>query len=217
MIYGKEVDLRLYINLKRKNVSAFAMSLAEELKGQKFAFKFISNDQMEKASRSESIVIYTNQENGKFMEEAINQVAKKYPQLVKDCNEGNPFMKKLNAFTRYAPNVTGSFVNEKGQVFSIEKSYNSLLARVLEDCYISSAQEVIAKDEELTKDTGGQIFEKSDKYVQLYPFLSEKHPTELIEQMKIKLGQAMKRNNELDIPLYQKVNSTEAEKEEQIK
>lgn len=196
--YSKD-SIRLYINIQRENISKFSSQLIKQLRGEDFYFKFVSDNQLDENDRSESIVIYTDTNHLEKIVQAINIIQQENPELTRNSIGVNPFMKKINNFTGYAPDVDGTYINENNEIFNTSPSFNTLLSHVLEDSYVSVAKELIAKDKELTLLTNGEIYDNSEPYVQLYPLISKKYNAQLIENMKYKLQKAKIRNDRLDI------------------
>ena len=201
-----ENSIRLYINILRENVAKFSTQLIEELQDENFYFKFISDNQLAKTDRSESIVFYTNTDEVEKIVQSIDRIRQKKPQLVANTKGVNPFMKKINDFTGYAPDVDGTYITENNKKINISPSFNTLLSHVLEDSYFSVAKEIISKDKNLTLLTNGEIYEQIEPYVGLYPIISQKYNNQLIDKMKFKLEEAKLRNDRLDINLESSKN-----------
>lgn len=199
------IETKLYLNLARKNIAAFCSELLTELKDQNFYFKFFTDDSFSKTPRTEGIVIYTTLKDINPTISAIDRIEKRRPSLTQGTHAINPFMKKVNSFTGLAPHIKDHiYINEQNQKLSIPNSYNTLLCNILEDSYVSLAKGLIARDESLTRQTNGIIFESNEPYVKLFPVLHEKYQNQLIDGMKLKLEKAMERNPNLDIPLGDK-------------
>ena len=78
------INIRLYINLERKNIATFVNDLVNELQDKQFYLKFIADNQLNTKSRSESIVVYTNGKEAKTILDAINNVTTRNPKLVEN-------------------------------------------------------------------------------------------------------------------------------------
>lgn len=109
----------------------------------------------------------------------------------------------LNGNIMYAKEPTlDEYIGIDGRITKIAKSYNSLLAAALNDCYYTSISDIVAKDYYLASKTQGMKYDDSMAYtffaledVLEDPFKKK----QLIEGMKNKLQICMKNNTVLDI------------------
>lgn len=203
--YKPEEIVRFYINIKRKNIAETSKELIQEFGKDAYYFKFIADDKLDYLNRSESIVIYANINDVNNILSKVEKVQQRRPELFEGAKRGNPFMNKTcNGYVSYAPEVTGNFVNNRGENVKIASSYNTLLSTALEESYILAAREIIARNEELTRMTNGEIFDNIESCVSVYPEISKNHNEEFINEIKKNLRNLMKRNNELDINFGEK-------------
>lgn len=197
---------RLYLNCERKNVALLADALSSELGDSDYYYKFGADEQT--GTRSEKFVFYVN-EKGSSDElstiiNALEQIKQKNPELLEDSEHINPFMKDINGFIAYAPDVSTSFYkNLSGNITPIAESYNSLLAEALNDSFLNSLQNISITEHDLALKASGQTFGDVSAYLTtgICQSINEK-PTylkKLINSMKNNLTIASRNNPELDI------------------
>ena len=110
----------------------------------------------------------------------------------------------------YAKEPTSDeYIGIDGRITKIAKSYNSLLAAALNDCYYTSISDIVAKDYYLASKTQGMKYDDSMAYTlfALEDVLEDSFKKkQLIEGMKNKLQICMKNNPVLDIKGMDKIS-----------
>ena len=197
---------RLYLNCKRENVAVLANELLKELENtDSYYFKFNSDTQMQKKSRPEKFVFYLsdNPIETRNVITAIERIKQRNPRLFEGSKSVSPFLNTINGNIMYAKEPTSDeYIGIDGRITKIAKSYNSLLAAALNDCYYTSISDIVAKDYYLASKTQGMKYDDSMAYTLFAledvledPFKKK----QLIEGMKNKLQICMKNNTVLDI------------------
>lgn len=197
---------RLYLNCKTNNLPEIVNKLNDKLKDiDSFYFKFNAKDQMLKKRRSEQIVFYIkdyDQINDIIAK--IREVKKENPTLWEGSENINPFLKKLDGFIGYAPEVDSNIYKRiDGEESIIAPSYNSLLAEALEDSLIHSVRDIASIDENLSRKLKGIYFYNMDPYVYSNVLSDirkdDKLRLKLIQKMKENLKTASEKNKKLEI------------------
>ncbi len=200
----KEVDTRIYINCKRENVAELADKFIREFGNKPFYFKFCSDNQSSKESRSEQFVFYTNSKSGEIntVLNTIERTRQKNPRLFEGAQNLNPFMKNLSGYMAYAPEVDDIFVGLDGKKRPISKSYNSLLSAALEDSFTNAINDVSARDYNLAEKMGGSPYNEARPYIKnvLRDIVNSPDKLKkLIQNMKKNLLVEASRNPKLDV------------------
>ncbi len=198
-------DRRLYINCKRENIAELAEKFYEEFGNNPYYFKFCTDEQADSKRRSEQFVFYVSSEPHELNRtiQTIKRTKQKYPKLFEGSKNMNPFMKNVDGFIGYAPDVSdGIYYSLDGYSTPIAKSYNSLLGEALSDSFTYAIKDVVAQDYELTKKTNGEIYERAYPYIRevLEDVLEDPDKQrKLIEKMKVNLEKCTVRNPLLSI------------------
>lgn len=198
-MWSEGKDYRIYLNCKKENVAMLASKLAEELKNQDYYFKFNSNEV--NSERSEQFVFYIDDDddlNNKMM--AINKIKQENPKLFEGSNNLNPFLKTVDGYIGYAPEIhKGEYNALDGSSKKVAKSYNSLLSEALEDSFVSSMKSLAKK--ELNIDISEYIDLNQIASSKLLDTIYDDNnlKAKFIESVKQNLKLASERNPELDI------------------
>lgn len=213
---AKNTDMRLYINCKRENIAELANKFYEEFGNTPYYFKFCTDNQANNKRRSEQFVFYLSSEPKEMnrVVQTIERTRRKNPKLFEDSRNMNPFMKDINGYIGYAPDVNVDefqTIDGKRKVLSA-RSYNTLLSEVLTDCFTGAIKDVVSHDYNLSLKIGGQSYDSPVPYV--ISSLREicenpEHQRKLIEKMKSNLEISAKRNPLLDIKGIGKGKETE--------
>lgn len=184
---------RLYINLKRENVTDFSEKFIEELGEQEFYFKFDSDKQMEVDKRSEKVVVYCKTSDLAEKVEAIRKVQLKYPKLLEGSKNTNPFLDTIDGYISYAPDPkTGYFIKRDGETEKAQ-SFNTLLSKALLESFTYASNNLVKRHPEITN---GKTYNDATAYIALYPQM-EKYNNELIEYVKKEVEKEKTRNPDL--------------------
>lgn len=198
-------DRRLYINCKRENIAELAGKFYEEFGDEPYYFKFCTDEQAASKRRSEQFVFYVSSEPTEMNRviQTIQRTKQKYPQLFKGSKNMNSFMRNVDDYIGYAPDVKdGIYYSMDGTARPIARSYNSLLSEALTDSFTYAMRDVVALDYDLTSKTGGQIYERAYPYVRdtLEDVLKNpEYQRKLIEKMKANLEKCTQKNPVLSI------------------
>lgn len=203
---SKNTDMRLYINCKRENIAALANKFYEEFGNAPYYFKFCTDKQASTKRRSEQFVFYLSSEPQEMnrVVQTIERTRQKNPRLFEDSRNMNPFMKDLNGYIGYAPDVNVDeyqTIDGRKKVLSA-RSYNTLLSEALTDCFTGAIKDVVSHDYDLSLKIGGQTYDSPVPYI--ISTLREicdnpDHQRKLIEKMKSNLEISAQRNPLLDI------------------
>lgn len=203
--YG-EIKNRLYLNCRRENVASIANELLTELKDTKsFYFKFDADAQMQNHNRPEKFVFYLSDDPNEVnnVVQAIENIKQRKPVLFQNSNEVMPFMKTFNGNIMYAKEPkTNVYIGLDGKPRNVAKSYNSFLAEALNDSYLNTIQDIVAKDYNLSQKVSGKIFDDSMTYtfLALEDIMNDPNKEKsLVEGMRDKLKICMQKNPVLDI------------------
>lgn len=195
-----EINYRMYLNCKKENVAILADRFAEELKEQDYYFKFTGNSY--EFERSEQFVFYAKDEKDlqeKMM--VIDKIKQENPKLFEGANCVNPFMKTVDGYLAYAPNLKNNeYVDLDGNThFNSVASYNDLLSNALKDSFVHSAKEIALKGLNIDLSQCRDIYQilGSKSLEKIYQDNNLK--MKFIESVKQKLKIASERNPELDI------------------
>ena len=141
----KQVETRLYLNIKPKNIVQLANKLIDNaLKlNSPLLFKVAL-----KNGRNDNVVLYTNYEDIYSLINLIELTKQKNPDLFDGCNVENPFMAKIKGYIGYGdePFVWGSF--------------NSVRIEILQKCYDILSKKHKNDIENITKNEIIELFEK---------------------------------------------------------
>lgn len=198
-------DRRLYINCKRENVAELAEKFYDEFGNDPYYFKFCTDEQAASKRRSEQFVFYVSSEPTEMNRviQTIQRTKQKYPQLFKGSKNMNPFMRNVDDYIGYAPDVKdGIYYSMDGTARPIARSYNSLLSEALTDSFTYAMRDVVAQDYDLTSKTGGQIYDEAQPYVRMVLeniLENPEHQRKLIGKMKANLEKCSKKNSLLSI------------------
>lgn len=191
-------NYRIYLNCKKENVAMIASRLVEELKDQKFYFKFNSNES--NGERSEQFVFYTeNLQDLCNKASIIDKVKNENPKLFEGANSLNPFLKVVDGYIGYAPETPeGEYINLRGETQYIDESYNSLLSATLEDSFTSSMKALAQND--LNMDITGYNLKQiiNSKFLETI-YQDDNLKRKFIESVKQNLKLASEKNLKLDI------------------
>lgn len=213
---ASNTDMRLYVNCKRENIAALADKFYEEFGDTPYYFKFCTDAQANTNRRSEQFVFYLSSEPEEMnrVVQTIERTRQKNPNLFEGSRNMNPFMKDINGYIGYAPNIdVDEFQTIKGrrQVLSA-KSYNTLLSESLTDCFTDAIREVVSRDYDLSLKTGAQYYDRPEPYIAatLKSICDNpEHQRNLIERMKANLEISSQRNPLLNIRGIGKGRETE--------
>lgn len=188
---------RLYLNPNRENTFALVNEILKKMGDKPIYLKFISDERMNKGSRSEKIVIYVDDEtkiNGKNNESmndvisALNEIKKEKMYLFKDCDIINPFMKKIDGVAGYAPDPKESMYKlMDGRLQPVSKSYNSFLAEAINESVTVATKEMLKN-----KNDNMPLYQKLE-------YLIQSSQDELINKVKVNLQKCQRNNPDLDI------------------
>lgn len=209
-------DTRLYVNCKRENIAALADKFYEEFGNTPYYFKFCTDEQANTNRRSEQFVFYLSSEPEEMNRviQTIERTRQKNPELFEGSRNMNPFMKDINGYIGYAPNIdVDEFQTIKGkrQILSA-RSYNTLLSESLTDCFTDAIREVVSRDYDLSLRTGAQYYDRPEPYIAatLKSICDNpEHQRKLIEKMKANLEISSQRNPLLNIRGIGKGRETE--------
>ena len=117
-----DVDSRLYLNLKGKNISKFAIEAYKECKKQNlpFYFKFGLSD-----DRNEPFLFYCSHEKLYFYLEVIKSIKEKNPELFEGTEKVSPNMGIIDGFIGYGEEPLGhdeSYNSSRGMAVSEARS-----------------------------------------------------------------------------------------------
>jgi len=193
---------RIYLNCKKENVALMADRLCREFGNSQYYFKF--NAAENQSDRSEQFVFYINDDNEmNRVIQTIERTHQKYPQLFEGSRNINPFMKNIDGYIAYAPNVNSrQYVTLDGKLEPVEQSYNSLLSKALQDSLLNSVRDVASRDLSASQKLGGVYHNDLSPFLEsgvLEDLFSGEKRAELIEKMKKNLSIASQNNKELDI------------------
>ena len=199
-------EYRLYLNCKSNNLPQLVEKLNDKLKDlDSYYFKFNSKEQMLNKSRSEQMVFYISDD--KQMSDIINkirEVKKENPELWQGAENMNPFLKNVEGFIAYAPDVVDDQYHAlDGSNHTIAKSYNSLLAEALEDSLTHSVRDIASKDYNLSTKLKGNYFYNMAPYIwsnvlkDIYE--NDDLKAKLINSVKKNLQLAVDKNDKLEI------------------
>lgn len=199
-------DSRLYVNCKRENIAELADKFYEEFGDTPYYFKFCTDAQASTTRRSEQFVFYLSSEPSEMNRviQTIERTRQKNPRLFEGAKNMNPFMKDINGYIGYAPNIDDDeFRTLKGgrKVLSA-KSYNTLLSESLTDCFADAIRDVVSHDYDLSLRTGGQYYESPVPYINTALKAicdNSEHQKRLIEKMKANLVISSQKNPLLTI------------------
>lgn len=203
---ASNTDTRLYINCKRENIAQLANKFYEELGDMPYYFKFCSDEQAASKRRSEQFVFYLSSEPEEMnrIVQAIERTRQKNPKLFEGSRNMNPFMKDINGYIGYAPDVNVDvFENLNGEKSVLSaKSYNTLLSEILTDSFTNAIRDVVSHDYELSLKTGGERYDRATPYIRdvlkdIYE--NPEHQRKLIEKMKANLEISSQKNPLLNI------------------
>ena len=203
---NKKAVNRLYLNCKRENVALLANELIKEMKDiDSYYFKFNSDNQMQTKCRPEKFVFYVSEDPKELnsIVTAIKNVQSRSPELFKGSEAVSPFLNVLDGNIMFANEVKDGFYNMlSGKRLPIAPSYNSLLSAALDDSYLQTISDIVAKDYSLSMKTGGERYTDSTAYTLLALEEVMQDPVkkeQLIKGMGEKLKDCMKRNPTLQI------------------
>lgn len=213
---GSNTDRRLYINCKRENIAELAGKFYEEFGDDPYYFKFCTDEQASSKRRSEQFVFYVSSEPKEMNRviQTIQRTRQKYPQLFEGSKNMNPFMRNVDGYIGYAPDVKAvpnppegiknkaCYEKMNGEKEWIDPSYNTLLSNALTDSFTYAMRDVVAQDYDLTSKTGGQVYERAYPYVRdtLEDVLKNpEYQRKLIEKMKANLEKCTQKNPLLSI------------------
>lgn len=209
-------DTRLYVNCKRENIAALADKFYEEFGDTPYYFKFCTDEQANTNRRSEQFVFYLSSEPEEMNRviQTIERTRQKNPGLFEGSRNMNPFMKDINGYIGYAPNIdVDEFQTIQGrrQVLSA-RSYNTLLSESLTDCFTDAIRDVVSRDYDLSLRTGAQYYDRPEPYIATTLKAicdNPEHQRKLIEKMKANLEISSQRNPLLNIRGIGKNRETE--------
>lgn len=209
-----DYDKRLYLNIKRKHVADFCTCLFLEKEKNEiesdFYFKFGSDKSMSEQDRSESIVMYLNDDNLTPTINILEAIKEDYPYVLEGAENTNPFLNKIDNFIAYAPEPSQNyFVNKNNEKIPIQKSYNNLLSYALDESLIDATKEYLNEYPETKSLTDQDNLLTSQYCCQFIPELLEKHGIEYIHKVKDKFYESQTRNKDIYIPNHsEKENMT---------
>lgn len=199
--YDSNLDIiKVYINSNRRNVASLAGELLSKMQDDNLYLKFSSDKQLESIARTETIVIYTDENNINNILNNIENIAKDKPELFEGSEKMNPFLRKIGK-VGYAKEIKpgSKYNNNKGEQETIAESYNTFLSRALEESFVEASKKVIAFDKELTLETNGEISDDPRFYMTYFEKIRENHYRDFLNIMKQELRNVQKRNKCLDI------------------
>ncbi len=199
-------NTRLYVNCKRENIAELADKFYEEFGDRPYYFKFCSDSQASRNRRSEQFVFYLSSEPHELNEviQTIERTRQKNPRLFEGSKNMNPFMKEINGYIGFAPDVkVDEFQTIKGGKKPITaRSYNTLLSESLTDCFTDAIRDVVSRDYDLSVMMGGQYYDSAQPYIGTVLGKicdSPEHQKKLIEKMKSNLKISSQKNSLLSI------------------
>lgn len=151
---------RIYLNCKRENVALLVNSLINEFNDlDSFYLKFVSDNKMQERGRTDRIVIFVpnNKEEDKKLEKCIYKLQSERPELFADETANNPFLESRGNVMYALQPDTEQYVTLSGRIEIIAKSYNTFLAKALEESYLKAINEIVAQDNQLYEKFGGMI------------------------------------------------------------
>ena len=195
------INTRLYINPKRQNLIPMVREIIKKNGEKPLYLKFESDNQIQQKAlrnngRSEKIVIYANN-NEKYgnlgtIGKILTTIKAENPELFDGCEYMNPFMKNIPSICSYAIDpATSRYVSLDGRNIEISKSYNTFLAKALEE----SLDHALADIEKSGKINGFNGFNKG----QQVRMMLESSPQSIVVPMKRYLAQCQKNNPALEI------------------
>ncbi len=188
---------RLYLNPTRANTVLLANEILKKMGKNPIYLKFTSEQQMNRLSRNEKIVIYTNNQVGKNgvsnltqVLDVINQIKKENMNLFKGCESVNPFLKRVEGVAAIAPDPKNSnYIKADGKLQPVQPSYNSFLAEALNESVEMATNEL----------TNGIETYKDLPFDKKLSNLLATAPAKLATTVKKYLQQCQNRNSDLDI------------------
>lgn len=185
----EDINERIYLNPNRENVTELAKQILYRTGNNPIYLKILKDESIERGTtRNEKMVIYLAQEEMPQIVNTIVQISRDNPQLFKDTNYMNPFLKNIEGIMSYAPNPSSDKYKQiNGNIVNVSKSYNSVLAKALEDSVQNSIRDLMP-DGYNPKDFSKALDE-----------MIEQKPAELINRMKEYLEVSQINNPILDI------------------
>lgn len=146
----------------------------------------------EERGRNEKIVIYTDSTHINHSINMIRNIKKEKPFLFQDCEIVNPFMKTVDNVIAIAKEPeTNTYINLDKQRETITQSYNTFLARALEESMARSFSDI----SKLNAFKDFSSLPVPEKIITLL----EKNPDLIVAKMKNYLSQIQELNPTLDI------------------
>lgn len=194
------IKYRIYLNCKKENVALLASEFAKELEDKEYYFKF--NADQVKYERSEQFVFYMRDEeelNTNMM--AIERVKQKNPKLFEGANCVNPFMKTVDGYLAYAPDLKNNeYVDLNGNThLNSVVSYNDLISNALKDSFVHSAKEIAIRELNVDLSQYNDIYQiLGSKFLETI-YQDDNLKMKFIESVKQNLKIASEKNPTLDI------------------
>ena len=200
---AEDIKYRIYLNCEKTNVVELASRFAKELEEQDFYFKFGAAEN--ESERSEKFVFYLeNEEDLEQKIAVINKVNREKPELFKNAHSVNPFLQTRNGYIAYAPEIHVGIYNDlRGEMKTIDKSYNTLLSEALQDSLLEATKEIAMEDLDLPIESGVYNFTNIRQLHQSKLldciYYNQSLKIKAIDLIKKKLEIISEKNPELDI------------------
>ena len=177
--------IRIYLNCRDENVANLAAGILEYNNNSNFYMKFDSSEELSKRSRSEKIVIYTDEQHLNEDIQTIKNVKMQYPGLFKDSEKANPFIQQFDDTYLVVNQVkSGMYMDLQGNRLNLEKSTNTFIARILQDSYTQTVQTIAKRDPRLTFLLDDVNKNNYNLYVQNYPYIFANHHDIFMDNME---------------------------------
>ena len=206
----KSADYRIYLNCEPQYVALLADAFARVFGDESYYFKFNSNQS--NSRRSEQFVFYVASDDLNNVCQKIQLTHSKYPGLFKGSENINPFLKSIDGYIAYAPEVhSGQYISLDNRCRKIDCSYNTLLSKALEDSTLYAVRAISSVDFELIQKIHGNYYTSLSPYVisgilKDIEYGDPARKQQLFDSIKLNLAILKSRNPELDIPNLPEIN-----------
>lgn len=197
---------KIYLNCERKDIAKLSGELLKKINGIDqcaFRIKFMAeSDDIEISKhyqRNDKIVIYTpNEIDKERIISSITDLKSEKPELFSNKKK-LPLMPKVNGFIgciKQGHNIVSTPLYKA----KYADTYNDKLAKIMEDCMVSSLREISARDAKLVYAIDGYYGEDAKEYLKTFNLMTPGQIQDVVEMFKLQLSQSCKESN-LDIDL----------------
>lgn len=179
--------IRIYLNCRNENTAELAKQLAYCNNVPNFYLKVDSTNALNRADRSEKIVIYTTEEQFDYCVSLINHIKTYRPDLFQDSEKTNPFMESSDVMSYARQPISSTFYNLDGSTYQISQSANRYISTIIKESYMAAVREIISVEPELQFLLQPEYYNDEMWYMKNYAAIDSRYHAFLVNSMEAKM------------------------------